>query len=171
MSFLMRGLSHCHITLTQMWISASLFGKVRHIFLPPTPTEWPRSNPAAVHLLIVIQSVLLESWSHGWGSLPLHTAFGRNILILPGNVSITSRWLSLVECWFYNRPNSQTYAQFSPDRTKQKIVAHDRSNSPSHNRTALWPNVFLTGIHWSPVILSNGLISSCTIIIKVKLVE
>lgn len=102
-------------------------------------------NAAAVHVLILTPRVLLVPLSHGWESLPLRAACRRNILITPVNVSITSQWLPFVGCSVYNRPNIPTNAQFPPDRTQQKIVSHSKMNSPSYNRTALRPIVFLTG--------------------------
>jgi hypothetical protein len=58
MLFLMHGVSYCNITLMQMWISASLFGKVCRIFLPSTPTQRPHLTP-----VLSTYSSLLQEYS------------------------------------------------------------------------------------------------------------
>lgn len=132
-------------------------------FLPSTSFQRPQYNAAAVHIQIVTPRVMLvRLWHHfHCAQLALETYWYRPemfLLLLTGYRSLGVQFILGL---------TFQLTQFPQDRTQQKFVSHDKMNSPLYHKTALRPNVFFIGIHWLPVIISNGLISNCTIIIKV----
>ena len=144
MSFLMRGVPYCNIILMQMWISASLFGKVCHIFLPSTPTQCHYTMLLLSTYWLLLQEYCLylyrmagDHFQCGQTAEETYWSHLETFLLLPTGYH-------LLGIQFKTGLTFQI-THSSHQRDTQKIVSHNKMNSPSHHRTALRPNVFLTG--------------------------
>lgn len=144
MSFLMHGVPYCNIILMQMWISDSLFGEVCCIFLPSTPTHRHYTMLLLSTYWLLLQAYCLylyrmagDHFQCGQTAEETYWSHPETFLLLPTGYH-------LLGIQFKTGLTFQiTHSSYQRDT--QKIVSHNKMNSPSHYRTALRPNVFLTG--------------------------